>query len=96
MKKNRLEFLKNQPVQFSFDFISPRLKKQNRTQTRKNQKKTEPKPSQTGKTEPNRFEPVFVLKNKPKLVGLNRFRFGFFKKNSIWLFVFIKTKPNRK
>jgi len=32
--------------------------------------------SQTGKTEPNQFEPVFVLKNriKPKPVGLNWFR----------------------
>jgi hypothetical protein len=51
-----------------------------------NQKtRTEPnpekKPSQTRKTEPNQFEPVFVLKQsnriEPKPVGLNRFRFFF-------------------
>jgi streptogramin lyase len=50
--------------------------------------KTEPnpnwrKPSQTEKTDPNRknrSKPVwtgFCPKNKPKLVGLNRFQFGF-------------------
>jgi hypothetical protein len=64
---NRLEFFKNQPVWFGFDFISLKLKKPNRTQTRK-------KPSQTGtgknrvkqkKTEPNQ--------TKPESVGLNRF-----------------------
>jgi hypothetical protein len=51
--------------------------KPNRTETEKNRAKPE-KPSQTGKTEPNRFEPVFALKNKtePKPVGLTRFRFG--------------------
>jgi hypothetical protein len=47
---------------------------------------TEPKPSRTEKTEPNRkkpsqnqFEPVFIQKNwtEPKPVGLNRFRFFF-------------------
>jgi hypothetical protein len=47
-------------------------------------KKTELKPnrkrqSQTEKTEPNRFEPVFVIKNRiePKPAGLNWFWFGF-------------------
>jgi len=65
-------------------------KKPNQTQI----KKPEKKPSQTGKTEqtkktePNRFEPVFVIKNRtePKPVDLNRFRFGFgffYKKNLI-------------
>jgi hypothetical protein len=29
------------------------------------------------KTEPNRFESVFVLKTEPKPVGLNRFQFFF-------------------
>jgi len=51
------------------------------------------------KIKPNRFEPVFVLKNqsKPKPVSLNRFWFGsefFF--NSVWLFFLIKIKPNKK
>jgi hypothetical protein len=41
---NRLEFLKNQPVQFGFSFISLKPKKPNRTELK--QKK---KPSQTGK-----------------------------------------------
>jgi len=42
-------------------------------------KKTKPNPNKKNwkKTEPNRFESVFVLKTKPKPVGLNQFRFGF-------------------
>jgi hypothetical protein len=63
---------------------------------------TEPKPSQkrknqakTRKTKPNQVEPVFALKNKPKPVGLTRFRFCFFL-ILVWLFVLIKTEPNRK
>jgi hypothetical protein len=52
-----------------FRFYKQKTKKiePNRIQTEKNQKKTKPKPrklSQTGKTEPKRFEPVFVLKNR--------------------------------
>jgi hypothetical protein len=64
MKKNRLnrlEFLQNRPVRFGFGFISLKLKKPNRTQTKKNL-------SQIGKkTESNR--------TKPEPVGLNRFLF---------------------
>jgi hypothetical protein len=83
-----------------FQFYKQKTKK-NRTEPnpKKTGKKTESnqkKPSQTGKTEPNWFEPIFVLKNQtePKPVGLNRF--WFFKKIiiSIWLVFFIKTKPN--
>jgi len=49
------------------------------------------------KTEPNQFEPVFVLKNRTELkpVGWNWFRF-FLKKNSVWLFFFLyknRTEP---
>jgi hypothetical protein len=33
-----------------------------KSKTEPNRKKTEPKPSQTEKTEPNRFEPVLALK----------------------------------
>jgi len=46
-EKNRLEFLKNQPVRFSFGLISMTLKKSNRTEQKK-QVKLE-------KTDPNRF-----------------------------------------
>jgi hypothetical protein len=82
-----------------------KLKKPNRNRT----EKTGKKPSQTGKTEsnrkkpsqtePNRFEPVFLLKNRtgPKPVGLNWFRFFFF--INFGLIIFFdknKTKPNRK
>jgi hypothetical protein len=38
-------------------------KKPNGTQAKK-MSQIEKKPSQTEKTEPNRFEPVFVLKNR--------------------------------
>jgi len=66
--------------------------KTEKTEPNRNRQKTGKKPSETGKTEPNRenraktgktepnrFEPVFSLKNRtePKPVGLNRFRFGF-------------------
>jgi hypothetical protein len=77
-----------------FRFFKPGTEKTELNRTEPKPEKTEPKPkkpSQTGKNEPNRFEPVFVLKNRtePKPVGLNRFRFGFgfFKKKiSVWLF----------
>jgi len=57
---------------------------------------TESKPSQTGKTEPNWFEPVFVLK-KPNRTKTGQFEpVSVFFKISIWLlFFFIKTEPNR-
>ena len=95
VKKNRLKFWNNQPVRFGFGFISLKLKKPNRTQT----KKTGKNPSQTGK---NRASPVwtgFCPKNKSKLVGLNRFwfAFGFFLKIYFNLIIFlIKTKSNWK
>ena len=56
---NRLKFWKNWPVQFGFICLKP--KKPNRTQTEENRAKPK-KPIQTEKTDPNRFEPVFVLK----------------------------------
>jgi hypothetical protein len=75
-------------------------------------KKTEPKPKKTGKktkpnrknrakpkkTEPNRFEPVFALKNRaePKPVGLTRFRFGFVFFLNRFGYFFIKTESDRK
>ena len=83
-------------VRFRFFKPRTKKTKPNRTRTETNREKNEPnrknrakpkktsqteKPSQTKKTEPNRFEPVFVLKNRtePKSIGLNRFRF-FYKK----------------
>jgi len=63
----------------------PKQKKPEKPEpNQENPSQIEPKPSQIGKTEskpektePNRFELVFVLKNRtePKPVGLNRFRF---------------------
>ena len=47
VKKNRLEFLKNQPVRFGLGFIS--LKLENRTESNRTQTKK--------KTEPNRKKP---------------------------------------
>ena len=88
MKKtrlNRLKFKKNQPVRLRF--YNPETKKTepNRTRTEKiektepNRKKNLAKTEPNKKTEPNQFEPVFVLKNRtgPKPVGLNRFQFFF-------------------
>jgi hypothetical protein len=70
--------LKKPTGSVQFRFYKPETEN---TEPNPNHKKkpsqTGKKPSQTRKTEPNRFEPVFVLKNQtePKLVGLNRFRF---------------------
>ena len=79
-------------VRFGFGFISLKPKKSNR-----NRSQTGKKPSQPRKTESNRFEPVFVLKNrtKPKSAGLNRFRFGFFFKFGLVTF-FYKNRTESK
>jgi hypothetical protein len=68
-------------VRFSFGFLSLKLKKLNRTQTEK--------------TEPNWFEPVFILKNRTET--------GWFepvlvlkKIISVWLFFFYKNRTERK
>jgi hypothetical protein len=80
-----------------FRFYKPKTKKTELNPNRKKPSQTGKKPSQTEKTEPNRFELVFVLKNRtePKPVSV---WFFFFKKNSIWLFFLNKNqaKPNRK
>ena len=57
--------------------LSPnRAKPQKPSQTGKNRAKTE-KTEPNWKTEPNQFEPVFVLKNRTELkpVSLNQFQF---------------------
>jgi hypothetical protein len=71
-KKNRLKFKKKLAGSVRFRFYKQKTVK----------KRAKPeKPSQTRKTEPNRFEPVFALKKsnrtEPKPVGLTRFRFFF-------------------
>jgi hypothetical protein len=59
-----IKILKNRLVRFGFGFISLKSKKPNQTKPKpKKTRKTEPKPrkpSQTGKIEANRFEPVSV------------------------------------
>ena len=69
----------------------------NRQKTKNNRAKPK-KPSQNRKKpSQNRFEPVFALK-KPNRTETGRFdpvSVFFFKKKSVWLFFFIKTKPNR-
>jgi len=89
-----------------FWFYKPETEK---TEPNQNKKKTRKKPSQTEKIEPNwkkssqikkteanRFELVFVQKNRTKLkpVSLNRFRFGFFL-ISVWL-LFYKNRTEPK
>ena len=66
MKKNRLKFLKNRPVRFSFGFISLKPKKPN--QTKPKPEKTGKKLSQTKKTSQNRAKT-----KKSSQTGLNRF-----------------------
>ena len=77
-----IKILKNQPVRFGFISKKPK----NWTEAKKNRKKNRAKPekpsqtektkqkpenrAKTEKTEPNRFEPVFALKNR---TGTGRF-----------------------
>jgi hypothetical protein len=50
------------------------------------------------KTEPNQFEPVFVLKNRTELkpVGWNWFRFFFLKKFGLVVFFLYKNRTEPK
>jgi hypothetical protein len=88
-----IKILKKPASSVQFWFYKPKTKK---TEPNPNQKKTKPnrpKSSQTEKTDPNQFKPVFVLKNQtePKPVGLNRFQFGFgfFKKKIRFCYFFL-------
>jgi hypothetical protein len=84
--------------QFSFGFISLKPKKPNRTQTEKNRAKSAKNRAKTEpnrKNEPNKFEPVFVLKDR---IETGRFELvSVFFKKIFWFgyFLLIKTKPNR-
>jgi len=83
--------------------IEPKLKKsRNKTEpNRKNQAKTEPNRktrAKPEKTEPNRFELVFVLK-KPNRIEIGRFEpvsVFFFNFGLVTFFRKKKTEPNRK
>jgi hypothetical protein len=85
-KKKPIKILKKPTNSVRFRFYKLKTEKTEPNPNRKKPSqtgKTKQKPSQTGKkTEPNWFEPVFILKNrtKPKPVSLNRFRCFFFKK----------------
>jgi hypothetical protein len=58
-KKKPIKILKKPTGSVRFRFFKPGTGK-----TEPNRKKTGKKPSQTEKTEPNRFEPIFSLKNQ--------------------------------
>ena len=79
-EKNRLKFWKNQPVRFDFGFISLKPNRTELNPNKKKQKKNRAK-TQTEKTKPNRFESVFVLKNRTETSRFEpvsvRFRFCF-------------------
>jgi hypothetical protein len=106
---NRLKFWKNRPVRF--DFISKKLKKQNRTR-QKTGKKTEPNwknQKNRAKQSQNRKKPSQNQENRAKPVWTGFFPkkpnrnwsvwpgFGFFSTNFFDLIIFfIKTKPNKK
>jgi hypothetical protein len=67
-----------------FRFYKPETEK---TESNPNKKKPGKKPKQTGKTEPNQFEPVSFKITESKPVDLNRLRFSFdLKKNSLVTF----------
>jgi hypothetical protein len=82
-EKKPIKILKKSASSVRFRFYKPKTEK-----TEPNQQKTEPKlkkTSQTKKTKPNRFEPVFVLKNRTETsrcelvsVFFLKFRFRYF------------------
>jgi hypothetical protein len=92
-----IKILKKLTGSIRFRFYKPKTEKTKPNLNRKKLSQTGKKPSQTEKTKPNRFEPVFVLKNQtePKPVGLKWFRF-FLKKISVWLFFFYKIRTEPK
>jgi len=100
---NRLEFLKIWLVRFGFGFISLKLEKTNRTQTRKKQNQAEPKkiePNQKNRAKQKKPSQIrktsFCSKiTEPKPVGLNRFGFCFFFK-PVWLLFFYKNRTEPK
>jgi hypothetical protein len=84
VKKKLIRILKKLTGSVRFRFYKPEIEK------------TKPNRTHSEKTESNRFEPVFVLKNRNEMkpVGLNRFRF--LKKIDLVIIFLIKIKPNKK
>jgi hypothetical protein len=84
MKKNRLEFLKNRPVQFGFISLKPKKPNQ-----------TKPKP---GKTEPNQIKPektelvglnrLFSQNNRPETSQFEPVSVCFIKKKTSFDYFF--------
>ena len=80
-EKKPFEILKKLAGSVRFQFYKPKTKKTKPNPNPKTHKKKRAKPEKNlakpEKTEPNRFEQVFVLKNRtePKPIGLDRFRF---------------------
>jgi len=79
-KKKPIKILKKSAGQVRFRFYKQKTEKTEPNPNRKKPEKNRAKTGKSKKTKPNRFEPVFVLKNRTELkpVGLNRFQFGFF------------------
>ena len=96
VKKNRLKFWQNQPVQFGFGFISLKPKKPNRNESKLRSEKNRAKTESNWKTEPNQFEPVFGLKNRTETSRFEPVSVFFFYKYFGLVTFFIKTKSNWK
>jgi hypothetical protein len=81
MKKNRLnrlEFLKNWPVQFGFISLKP--KKPNQTKPKPKPRKTEPNRIKPEKTEPVDLNRLFSQNNRPETSQFEPVSVCFFKK----------------
>jgi hypothetical protein len=71
------KILKKPTSMVRFWFYKPKTEK---TEPNINRKKPGKKPSQTEKTEPNQFEPVFALKNRTETSRFELVSVFFFKK----------------
>jgi len=94
-------------VRFRFYKQKTEKTESNRTETDKKPEKNRAKPKKPSqnrenrakieKTEPNRFEPVFAIKNRTETGWFDPVSVFFQKKKiSVWLLLLIKTEPNRK
>jgi len=97
-KKKPIKILKKPASPVQFRFYKQKTEKTEPNPNRKKPEKNRAKLEKNEKTKPNRLEPVFVLKNRTELkpVGLNRFQFGFFFLNSVWLVFFYKNRIEPK
>jgi len=91
VNKNRLKFWKNWWFgSVRFRFYKPETKKIEQ-KPKPNRKITE----STWKTEPNRFEPIFVLKNRTEIGWFEPVSVQFFF-NLVWLLSFYKNQTESK